>query len=181
MRFLRVSADTWCVGVISVMYWICAGARGRARRPFWFDVLETWYLARIATISDIWKAMCAGADQNVIFSHLSVRLSHALFGYSPLATRLPALFGFWVMFLCVYVFLRRRLPATYPLIGMAFPMLTFAWQYAFEARAYGIWMGAAALALVCWQAAAENRGRPLSLIGMTAGLTAALARLAFSN
>jgi hypothetical protein len=159
---------------ISLVYWICAGARA-AHRPFWFDELETWYLARMPSIPAIWKAMCAGADQNVILSHLSVRLSHTLFGSGPLATRLPALFGFWIMFLCVYVFLRRRLPDSYAFIGMALPMITLAWKYAFEARAYGIWMGAAAFALVSWQAAAENRLRPLSLIGVTAGLTAALA------
>jgi hypothetical protein len=93
------------------------------------------------TIAVIWAANRGGVDNNVLLSHLCVRLSHALFGPGYVATRLSALLGFWIMLL-VYVFLRRRLPLPYALIGMVFPMLMFAWTCAFEARAYGIVLAA---------------------------------------
>jgi hypothetical protein len=144
-------------------------------RPFWYDELVTWHVARMPTLAAIWDALHDGVDQSLPLTHLPVRLSHALFGYSTLATRLPALVGFWFALLSMYLFLKRRFPAPYALIGMVFPMLTFAWGYAFEARAYGILLGAAGLALVSWQSAAEGRRRTLSLIGITLCLAASLA------
>lgn len=66
MYFLRVFGAAWCVAATSLACWICAGVRA-AHRPFWFDELETRYLA-MPTISDLWKAICAGSDQNVILA-----------------------------------------------------------------------------------------------------------------
>ena len=146
-----------------------------AYRPFWFDELETWHIARLPSVSAIWAALCAAADSHMVLHHLSVRASQALFGDGYLATRLPALLGFWVMLLGLFVFLYRRLPLSYALVGMLFPMVTFAWSYSFEARAYGIWLGSATAALVAWQAAADDRLRPWSLIGICVALMAALA------
>ena len=174
MKPLRISGATWCVAGISLWFWICAGLIAMCR-PFWFDELITWHVARLPTIAAIWSALRAGVDQNLLLSHLCVRLSHAVFGYSHLATRLPALAGFWIMLAGIYLFLKRRLPTPYALIGMVFPMLTYAWAYAFEARSYGIMLGGAGIALASWQAAAEGRHRLISLIGIAVGLSAALA------
>jgi hypothetical protein len=174
VRSQRISGAAWCVGGISFLFWVCAGLRA-IYRPLWYDELITWHVARLPTLAAMWSALNAGVDQSLPLLHLTVRLSHAAFGYSALATRLPALAGYWIMLLGLYLFLRRRLPTPSALIGMVFPMLTYAWAYAFEARSYGILLGAAALALVSWQAAAEGRLRPLSLIGIAAGLAAALA------
>jgi Dolichyl-phosphate-mannose-protein mannosyltransferase len=143
-------------------------------RPMWQDELYTWNIARLPGARAIWDVLHAGADQNLPLSHLSVRVSHSLFGPGELATRLPALTGFWIMLLCLYVFLRRRLPLPYALVGTLFPMLTFAWQYAFEARAYGILLGCAAAALLAWQTAAEDRMRPVALALLALALAVAL-------
>jgi hypothetical protein len=168
-----MSGAGWCIAAISIFYWICAGVRA-ARRPFWYDELVTWHVARLPSVRAIWTALHGGADQNLPLEHLAVRVSQAALGDGGFATRLPALLGFWIMLLCVYVFLRRRLPATYALIGMVLPMLTFAWPYAFEARAYAIVLAGAGIALVAWQAVAEGRHRAIALVGIAAGLAAAL-------
>ena len=170
----RISGDAWCVAAISLLYWFCAGSRA-VSRLFWYDELLTWHVARLPTVAMIWSALHAPVDQQLPLCYLAVRLSHATFGYGTLATRLPALVGFWVMSLCLYFFLKRRLPGPYALIGMVFPMLTFAWDYAFEARGYGIVLGGAGLALISWQAATEGRVRPLALCGIATGLALALA------
>jgi Dolichyl-phosphate-mannose-protein mannosyltransferase len=170
----RVSSAACCVAAISLLYWICAGSRAISR-PFWYDELLTWHVSRLPTIAGIWSLLHVPVDQQLPLCYLAVRLSQAAFGYGSLATRLPALVGFWVMGLGIYFFLRRRLPTTYALIGMVFPMLTFVWTYSFEARGYGIVLGGAGLALASWQAATENRLRPVALAGIAVGLAAALA------
>jgi hypothetical protein len=163
----------WLSG-ISLFYFVCAGLRA-IYRPLWYDELVTWHVSRLPSIGAIWDALVAGVDQQMPLMHLSVRFSHALFGDGNLATRLPMLIGFWVMLLGLYWFLRKRLPWQYALVGMIFPMLTFAWPYAFEARAYGIALGGMAIALVSWQNAAEGCMRPWSLVGIAFGLAIVLA------
>jgi hypothetical protein len=179
MRVPRISGAVCAVAGISLMYWICAATRA-AYRPFWFDEIVTWHVARLPSVAAIWAVLHQGVDQETPFTHLAVRLSHSLFGSGYLATRLPALTGFWIMLLGVYAFLKRRLPTEYALIGMAFPMLTFAWSYAFEARAYGVVLGCGAVALVAWQNAAEGRWRRLSLVAISMSLALALGSHLFS-
>ena len=163
-----------CAAAISLLYWICAGLRA-SNKPFWFDEIVTWHVARLPTLGAIWAVLHTGADQQMLLPYLGVRAAHALFGPGYVPTRLPALVGFWVMSLAIYLFLKRRFPMPYPLIGMMLPMLTFAWGYAFEARAYGPMLGFGGVALLAWQSAAENRFRPWSLFGITVGLAGALA------
>jgi Dolichyl-phosphate-mannose-protein mannosyltransferase len=155
------------------MYWICAGLRA-AYRPFWYDELITWHISRLADLKAIWAVLGDGVDHETPLTHLAVRLSHSLFGFGHLATRLPALTGFWILLLGLYGFLKRRLPLPYALIGMMFPMLTFAWQYSFEARAYGVVLGCAAVALVAWQNVAEGHWRRLSLAVIAMSLAVGL-------
>ncbi len=146
-----------------------------ASQPYIFDELTSWRLARLPTIGATWAALQAGIDQQLILQPLFIRFSHSLFGYGQLATRLPALTGFWIMMLGLYVFLRRRLPASYALVGMLLPTLTFAWGFAFQARAYGPVLGCAAIALVAWQSAAADEYRPFALPAITLSLAIALA------
>ena len=177
MSTFKVRSSALWLAAISLIYWFCAGLRA-AYRPFWYDELLTWHLARLPSVAAIWATLQTGADNQMPLTSVSVYYSQLVFGAGLLATRLPALVGFWVMLLGIYVFLRRRLPLPYALIGMMFPMLTFAWSYAFEARGYGLLLGGVALALVSWQAAAEGNRRPLALVGIAAGLAVALGSVA---
>jgi hypothetical protein len=167
------SIEFCAIFVFSTAYWGFAGTRG-ARTPFWYDELETWHIARLPSVPAMWEAIRGGVDNNMLLSHTLVRLSHNMFGTGYLATRFPALLGVWVMSLCLFAFLRRRLPLPYALIGMIFPMLTMAWHYTAEARAYGPWLGFSALALLAWQRAAEDEKRLFWLVLITAGLSGAL-------
>lgn len=155
----RISRATVCVAAVSMLYWITAGLRA-AYRPLWYDELVTWHLARMPDIGAIWSAITAGRDSEM---PLVQRFAHRAFGPGASATSLPMLVGFWILILALYTFLRRRLSWQYALIGAIFPILTFAWPYAFEARAYGILLGCAGFVLVCWQNAVEGRFRTPSL------------------
>jgi len=180
MKPARIRDSALWLGGISIVYFVCAGMRA-ASRPFWYDELVTWHLVHMASVGAMLDAMVAGADQQMPLNHILARLCYALFGDGGLSIRLPALIGFWIMLLGMYCFLSRRLPKPYALIGMLFPMLTYAWPYAFEARAYGVAMGAVSIAMIAWQDAAEGRRRPWSLVGVALGLaTALLAQAVFA-
>ncbi len=70
--------------------------------------------------------------------------------------------GFWVMCLCLFLFVSRR-SALYGFVAMLFPLVTGAYYYAYEARPYGIVLG---FSLVCWQSAVAGYHRRLSLLSV---------------
>lgn len=71
--------------------------------------------------------------------------------------------------------MKRYVAVPYALAGMIFPVITLSWDYAFEARAYGVLLGAAAFAMVCWQTATSgSRLRKPALAGITVALAIAL-------
>ena len=98
-----------------------------------------------------------------------------LFGVNPWALRLPEILGVGVMSLCLFVVVSRRSSAAYGLIAMLLPLVTHVFYYATEARPYGLVLGCAALSLLCWQSAADDHRRVLSVVGLSVSLAAALA------
>src|SRR5262249_19357370 len=105
--------------------------------------------------------------------YLLTRAARA-FGDGPVATRMPAIIGFWVMLLCLYRFVGRRCGPLYGWAALLLPLATWAYPYAYEARPYCVGIGLVGVALVCWQSATEGDRRPLALAGLALSLTAAL-------
>jgi hypothetical protein len=149
---------------------------GLARiKPLWYDELLTYHLARLESVSLIWSALANGPDNSPPFNLLATHAIYRFAGHSPVATRLTAMLGVWVMTLCLYVFVARRCGPVYGWIALLFPLTTMAQSYAYEGRPYGLWLGLCGLALICWQAAiGTSRWRPLPLVGLTLSLTGAV-------
>jgi hypothetical protein len=145
-----------------------------ARKPLWNDELFTYHISSLPTIADIWAALLSGGEQIPPLFHIISRLSFFSLGANELALRLPEVVGFWVMGLCLFRFVAKRLPPLYGLIALLFPFVTKAYVYAYEARPYGIVLGFASLALVCWQSAIDGPHRQWWLAGLTASLAAAV-------
>jgi hypothetical protein len=143
-------------------------------KPFWNDELFTFYISRLRSLSDIWKALLTGAEQLPPFFFVITRAFTAVFGWSEISFRLPEIFGFWLMSVCLFQFVRVRLPVMYAWIAMTFPLVTAAFDYAYEARPYGLILGFCGLALCCWQAAARGHLRTLSLAGLALSGAAAI-------
>src|SRR4029077_19684334 len=97
------------------------------------------------------------------------------FGEHPWALRLPAILGFLLMMLCIYRFVAKRTSPVYGLVAMVMPLVTAAHEYAYEASGYGLLLGFAAFAILCWQQAGEDGLRTAAVLGLAAGLTAAVA------
>ncbi|HKE25383.1 MAG TPA: glycosyltransferase family 39 protein [Bryobacteraceae bacterium] len=157
----------------SVLYLAGTGVIA-SRRFLWADEVVTAYMARLS-VPQLWSALRAGADIEPPLFHLITRLFTSLFGQSLLTLRLPALLGGWLMCMSLYVFVSRRLRPVYGAIAMLIPFATGAAEFIYEARCYGIALGFAGVALVCWQGVCEGRSRRLSLPGLALSMAAAIA------
>jgi dolichyl-phosphate-mannose-protein mannosyltransferase len=158
---------------VSIVYFAVAGLLG-FEKQLWNDELFTFYISQRSTLRDVWGVLLTGAEQLPPLFYVITRGFNAVFGRSALSFRLPEILGFWVMSAGLFCFVRRRSPVPFACIAMILPMLTSAFYYAYEARPYGLVLGFSALALLCWQSAAEGRMRTLSLVGMSLSLAAAL-------
>ena len=110
--------------------------------------------------------------------HLLSHLSMDLIGRNAIALRLPALAGFLLFQLCLFLFVRRLAGNRSAVIAAALPLLTASFRYSVEGRPYGLLLGLYALSLVCWQIASLDfdtpRSRLLPLIGLTLSIALAI-------
>ncbi len=143
-------------------------------KPLWNDELFTFYISRRPTLGAVWSALLTGAEQLPLFFYVLTRAATGLLGSSPAAFRVPEMLGFWLMSICLFWFVRARTSVAWGLIAMTFPLLTAAFEYAYEARPYALVLGFCALALCFWQAATEGRFRSVSLPGLCFSIAAAI-------
>jgi hypothetical protein len=80
--------------------------------------------------------------------------------------------GIWLLSLSLFVAVKRWSSALPALCAAAFPLITTAYPYSYEGRAYGLMMGFGGLAFLAWQSATLRSGgtRTLSLVGLCASL-----------
>ncbi len=144
----------------------------------WLDELITLHIARLGSIAAIWHALAAGADPNPPLAHILVLACMRTFGEHTFVLRLPAMAGYWIGMLSLYLFLRRHVPAVWALAAVVMSMGMAAFEYSYESRSYGIFYGLTMLALYCWCCAADpassSARRGAALAGMVLALTAAI-------
>jgi Dolichyl-phosphate-mannose-protein mannosyltransferase len=146
-----------------------------AHRQFWFDEFFTVDLARLPDLQSHIQALHAGADLTPALFHIATRVASHLAGTGRVGMRLPAIFGFWVMCLCLYLFVRRRFGVTCGIGAMLIPLFTGVEHYATEARGQGLMLGFCGLAVLCWQNAGERtRWRALHTLGVSVFLVASI-------
>jgi len=143
--------------LFTIIFLACSIARD-LRTKFWFDELFTLYIAKLPSPAEIITFNDLSPPLYLILAHWLL----PIVGNDALAIRLPATLGYCAMILCLMGFARRRLPAAF---AFAAALLAFepTLYYATEGRAYGVVLGCAAGALLCWQMAAEGRRKSLSI------------------
>jgi hypothetical protein len=140
--------------------------------PMWADEIWTSYLAKAPDVGTIVKAINDGLEATPPLSFLLAHVSQGLFGATEVATRLPAMLGFWVMCITLFFFVKRRVGATCGYIAMLLPFFTYAASYSIEARAYGLVLGATGAALLFWQKAEEPKARWYALPAFAVSIAA---------
>ncbi len=83
-----------------------------------------------------------------------------------IALRLPGIIGYWLMSISLYWFISRRTSISTGIIALLFPFLTRAFEYAYEARPYGVVLGFSGLSLLCWQLTGISRYKKPALAGL---------------
>jgi hypothetical protein len=150
------------------------GAAGRAAdRLLWHDELFTLYASRLS-LPDLWRALADGLDLQPPLSYVITKAQVALTGEGLVATRLPSLVGFAVGCLGMALFVKRRVGVAGGTVALLVPAITTGYEYAYEARPYGLVLGATGIALVCWQAVEEPRWRGPALIGLGVAIAVAI-------
>lgn len=136
------------------------------RKLMWNDELYTYYIARLPSMHDVWNALMARGEQTPPLFFAITRLSFRLFGVNQFSIRLPEILAFLAMMVCLYVFARRRMSSMSALCTAAFPLVTTAFPYAYEARVVRAraWLCGARAAIVadrdeCRDPRAPARGR----------------------
>jgi hypothetical protein len=163
----------WVLGIWTIIYF--AGTIVRARgKPFWYDEVFTVMEARQHSLAASLRAF-GDIDWMPPACHVLFYVGGKLTGYGEAGFRLPVIAAFWVFCLCLYLFARRRVSIFFALMALFLPFSTSFQSYSFEARSYAIMLAFCGIALVAWQAAAEDIRRPWSLILLAIGIAGATA------
>jgi hypothetical protein len=162
-----------CVAVLFLVYFVPTCMRA-AREKFWYDELLTFDVATLVPSPGTFWWFLKNAESSPPLGFVLAAGSESIFGRNEFALRFPSIVAFWIMALCLYVYLSRRLPWPFAIAGMLLTYLTAAGRYSYEARPYALMLAFAGIALVAWQAAAENGRRRFALVALALALMAAL-------
>lgn len=126
-------------------------------------VLQTDSVSSLRELINIQRNYPISLDPLVF--HVLAHACTKIFGPTALALRLPSIFGFLLMQVCIFFATRVIAGSRAALIAMTFPAFTATLFYAPEARPYGLLLGFYALAFLAWQTATRrSEGRTGSLI-----------------
>ncbi len=122
-----------------------------ALKPFWWDELASYDIARLPHLSDVWSFFRAGLDTPSPVPTLIVWGTQRWIGVSEVLVRTAFEAGFLAMCLGLYGITARRYGAGFGLCAMLLPALSGTFYYASELRTYGILgvFAGLALAIVC--------------------------------
>jgi hypothetical protein len=147
---------------------------GARAKPFWHDEVYTILHTRLPSLSAMWAANLDGLDTAPPLNAMITHELRPFVGEGPVATRVPAMIGYWVATLVVFEMVRRRSDLMAGLSGALLLCFTAAFYYAKEARAYGLLVGCFAVCLYAWSEAAAGRRRGLHLVLLSVALAAGL-------
>ena len=143
---------------ILIVYAVVRSLVAAASKPFWYDEMCTWIVAHQPSVRAIWDALKHAADSQGPAFYLIERTFSAIVPNEEIALRLPSIFGYCCITICVFIFVRRRVGGAYALICSLVPFTTVLFEtYAVEARAYSLVIACIAAALVCYQRASSWR------------------------
>lgn len=166
-RNLQVLAVVLLAAIALAAFWYSNTAL------MWLDELHGYYALQLRSAKNIVRAFMDGLDNSPPLYLLICHVLKPVFGADAFCLRFPSTLGFCVACACMFVFLRRRLPPVYALLGVL--CLAFAGMYSIEGRPYGLTLGCISASLVAWQSAAEDRKRLLSIPSLFLLLALAIA------
>lgn len=172
--FSRARISSWWLLPLYSIFLLCTTSYIAAHRHFWFDEIDTFFIATLPSLRAIWNILLLATDGQPISFYIPVHLSYLCFGSSELSLRLCAVIPFWLTTLVLYYAVARRTSALYGFIAALTLPFTVAFQYAFEARPYALVLLFSACSFLAWQFAKEGRARIVSVPAVGVALAAAI-------
>jgi len=166
-------APTLFLALLSLVYSVPTCMRA-ARQKLWYDEILTFDVATLVRSPGTFWWFLKNAESSPPLGFVLTAGSESIFGTNEFGLRFPSIVAFWIMALCLYAYLRPRLPWPFAIAGMLLAVLTAAGRYSYEARPYALMLAFAGIALVAWQAAAEGRKRGVALAALAVALMGAL-------
>lgn len=171
-RLIRQHEGVW---LVSVLLLFAAVTLYRAYvAPLWFDEIFTLKISSLPSLSSMLQAM--PADGQPPMQYILTRVALAFPGERELILRSPESAAFVLAGLLTFIIARRRTSAVGALFAAT--LLMGAWIVQFQsfcARPYSLLLAETAFTFACWQVAANrDKGRALPLIGVSAGMAAAI-------
>jgi hypothetical protein len=161
------------LALLSILYFVPTCIRA-AREKLWYDEILTYDAATLLPSMQALWAFLKRFEASPPLGFVLSAGSESIFGRNEFGLRLPSVIAFWIMALCLYLYLSRRIPRPFAMAAMLLTGLTAAGRYSYEARPYALMLACAGIALVAWQAAAEGRRRWAALVTLAVALAAAL-------
>ena len=173
-----IDAHPFRAFLLLTIFYVGVTASLSSLKLLWLDELITLHIARLGSPSAIWHALAEGADPNPPLVHLAVLACMRLLGQHAYVFRLPAILGYWVGMLSLFLFLKRRVQPTWALIGTLSLMGMGSFEWSYESRSYALFFGTTMMGLYCWVLAVDPsrspRIRNVARLGMTIALAAGL-------
>jgi mannosyltransferase len=150
-------ATTW--GMLAlVVYAVIRSLICSYRKPLWFDELLVRIVCHQAGLAGIWNALRDGVDGQPPPYYLIERCASWLFSNEQIGYRLPSVLGLAGILIFLYCFVKTRSGALVALLCALLVLITPLFtMFPVEARPYSLVAACVALAMVCYQRAAEPR------------------------
>jgi len=154
-----------------LIYVSIAGLERSSRKHFWYDEVCTIAVVTQGSVHAMWGALAHAADTNPPGFYLIEGLFSQLSSDNHIGYRVPALLGFLVVPVCLYLFVKRQAGIIAGLISATMTLVSpLLGIHSIEARPYGLLCGLIAIAMLVWQRAPSRAQGPLLAI-LFAGAT----------
>lgn len=122
---LRRWAPALCLSALTVLYLVPTCIRA-AHVKLWYDEIHTFDAAALLPAPRVFWSFLTRAEASPPLGFILAAGSESVFGKNEFAVRLPFVIAFWVMALCLYFFLVRRVPWPFALAATLLTGLTAA-------------------------------------------------------
>ena len=139
--------DFWFLGLVATVF-LAFTVILSSLKPLWFDEFFTYHLAQLRP-AELFESL-GPMDPHPPLNKLIVSVSQSLFGLTTFATRLPSILFFIGTLITVY-FICKRLGGVFSArLSSLLLLVSFAQQYAYEARPYSLVIMLTAFLVYFW-------------------------------
>ena len=142
--------------LVFVALYLFASLRVSATNPPWMDEVLAIWIARLASLAEIWRAITHGGDFLPPIYHLLLHGLISLFGDGMLAMRLPSLLAVLGCALGLFVLVRRRFALPFAALAATLTLGLALSGFAIQARPYALVTLCFTLALLAWDQAGNR-------------------------